>query len=397
MKTIKTVVLLFFIILSQNLMAQCWTQIATGSYHILALKSDGTLWSWGLNDKGQLGDGTTVNKNVPTQIGTDTDWTIIDAEDSNSMALKTNGTLWMWGNNESGQLGNGSFGTGNFSNTPIQISSDTDWVKISTGGLRTFALKTNGTLWGWGENLYGHLGTGNVTPHYTPFQIGNATDWTDISTSGNHTLALKTNNTLWGWGLNKEGALAIGIPDVGPIITMPTQTGNNTSDWLKICAGNCCSSKMIKTDGSIWAMGGIGSYGNVGNGGITGVNTPTRIGIDNDWSTVSTGNHTCAIKNNGTLWSWGFNFQGQLGDGSNTNRTVPTQAGPTNTWLTVKTGLNHTVALSSNHTIYAWGWNNYGQLGDGTFEDKNTPYQIGNSCPLSTSEFNLNEALHVLS
>jgi alpha-tubulin suppressor-like RCC1 family protein len=393
MKTIKTIAFLILALASHYSFAQCWKEVAAGFNHTLAIKTDGTLWAWGLNDKGQLGDGTTVNKNVPTQIGTDTDWATIDAEEYNSMALKTNGTLWLWGNNGSGQIGNGNFGTGVFSNTPTQIGSDTDWVKISTGGLRTFALKSNGTVWGWGENFFGNLGIGNTNPHYTPFQIGTATDWLEISAGGNQILAIKTNHTLWGWGLNKGGSLAIGNPEPAPVITIPTQTGNNTADWQKVNVGGCCSSKMIKTDGGLWVMGSS-NYGNLGTGDTQDMNTPTRVGIDTDWKMVATYNHSCALKNNGTLWTWGINFSGQLGNGTN-NSSIPTHIANGILWKNVVTGFIHTVAITSDGSLYTWGDNSLGQLGDGTFENKNTPTPIGTSCTLSTTGFNTVKSIQV--
>lgn len=394
MKTLKTIVLIFFIILSQNAVSQCWKEVAAGINHTLAIKTDGTLWAWGLNDKGQLGDGTTVNKNVPTQIGTDTDWAIIDAEYYNSIALKTNGTLWAWGENEFGQIGNGNFGNGVISNTPTQIGIHTDWVKISSGGHRTYALKSDGTIWGWGNNLEGHLGIGNTNPHYTPFQIGTATDWLDINAGLNQILAIKTNHTLWGWGLNISGSLAIGPSFEPSVITLPTQTGNNTADWQKINVGGCCNSKMIKTDGSLWAMG-AGSFGNLGNGDTQDLNTPTKIGIDTDWKMITNNNHSCALKNNGNLWAWGINFQGQLGDGTNNNSSTPTHVATDLFWKNVVTGLFHTVAITSDGSLYTWGSNNLGQLGDGTFENRNTPTLIGNSCTLSTTGFNTFTSIQV--
>ncbi|MBS1534699.1 MAG: T9SS type A sorting domain-containing protein [Bacteroidetes bacterium] len=383
MKTINTILIIFFIILTQNSKAQCWSQIAAGEYHTLAIKSDGTLWAWGNNDYGQLGDGTTINKSIPTQIGSDTDWMAIDAAGSNSMALKSNGTLWAWGNNNLGLIGDGNHGDGVFNTLPTQIGFDTDWVKFA---IKSFAIKSNGTLWGWGYNLDGRLGTGDNLPHYTPVQIGAESDWIDINTGPNQNLALKSNHSLWGWGMNKSGSLAIGEPSETFIITTPTQTGNNSIDWQKIEVGGCCSSKMIKTDGSLWAMG-LGSNGNLGNGDVVSVNTPTQVGIETDWNTISTSNHSCGIKSNGTLWAWGYNGAGQIGDGTTINRTTPVQVGTDKTWLSVKAGANYTVAISDDHTLYAWGYNNKGQLGDGTLQTRNTITQIGNSCPLAVADF----------
>lgn len=387
MKTIKTIAFIFLVLISHSSFSQCWKEVAVGTDHTLAIKTDGTLWAWGRNDYGQLGDGTTVNKNVPTQIGSDNDWATIDAESYNSMALKLDGSLWCWGNNLGGQIGDGNFGTGVIATIPTHIGTDTDWVKISTGGIHTYAIKSNGTLWGCGYNQEGQLGIGDTTTHYTLIQIGNDSDWLNISAASNQTLAVKTTGTLWGWGLNKEGSLSIGIPDLGPIITIPTQTGNNTADWQKISVGGCCSSKMIKTDGSLWAMG-TGTGGNLGTGSLVSVNTPTRVGTDTDWINISTASHSCAIKTNGTLWSWGYNYTGQLGDGTLVNKSVPTPIATGMTWQKVAVGRTHSIALTTDGSLYAWGGSEYGQLGDGTFQSRNTPTLIGLGCLLSTTGFN---------
>lgn len=394
MKTLKSLLLIFFITASQNLFSQCWKKIAAGINHTLAIKTDGTLWAWGLNDKGQLGDGTTVNKNVPTQIGSDSDWATIDAEEYNSMALKTNGTLWVWGNNYFGQVGNGLFGNNVTSVSPNQVGTDNDWIKISMGGQRAYAIKSDGTLWGWGYNAQGHLGIGNTNPHYIPFQIGTDTDWMEINAGLNQTLAIKTNHTLWGWGLNKSGSLAIGNPEPAPVITTPTQTGNLTSDWAKVNVGGCCSSKMIKIDGSIWAMGS-GNSGNLGTGSLTDVNTPNLIGSDNDWKEIVTSYHSGALKADGTLWTWGSNFYGQLGNNSNTLSNIPIEVANGVIWDMLVVGKDHTIGITNDGSLYTWGNNSYGQLGDGTFTDKNIPTPIGNSCTLGTIDINGIKTLQV--
>lgn len=136
--------------------------------------------------------------------------------------------------------------------------------------------------------------------------------------------------------------------------------------------------------------------GNIGNGGILDVNIPTQVGVDTNWYSVTTSYNSCAIKNDGTLWSWGGNFQGQVGDGTFINRTTPIQIGVDKTWLSVKTGANHTIALSSDNTLYAWGFNNKGQLGDGTLIDKAIITQIGNSCPLNTSSFEILQSVRAI-
>lgn len=388
-KTVLTAVV--FLLFTVNNFAQCWTQVAAGFYHTVAIKSDGTLWAWGLNDMGQLGDGTTINRSVPTQIGSDTDWADVNAASNNSLAIKTDGSLWALGNNFSGQNGNGNFGPGMMDVVPTRIGDDNDWA--STAGAN-FAIKTNGTLWGWGANGTGRLGTGDFQDHFTPVQIGTDSNWVAISGASNQTLALKSDHTLWGWGLNKSGSLAIGVVD--NFVLVPTQTGNNSADWQKIDVGGCCSSKMIKVDGTLWAMGSA-DYGNLGIGTVAGfeVNTPTQIGGVADWNTITTTLHSAAIKNDGSLWTWGLNQIGQLGDGSLTNKTVPVQIGISETWLNVICGFRFTVALNSDGTLFTWGENTSGQLGDGTFTNKSLPTQIGETCNLGTEKFNIVHKLNV--
>ncbi|MEG1028239.1 MAG: T9SS type A sorting domain-containing protein, partial [Oscillospiraceae bacterium] len=160
--------------------------ISAGQYHSLAIKSNGTLWAWGENDKGQLGIGNTTNQNSPVQIGTATNWVQVDAGIGYSFALKSDGTLWAWGNGNLGQLG-----TGNTidQNSPVQVGTDTNWTQINIGANYSLALKTNGTLWAWGDNTLGQLGIGNTTQQNNPVQIGTVTNGASISAGGGHILS----------------------------------------------------------------------------------------------------------------------------------------------------------------------------------------------------------------
>ena len=150
-----------------------WSSVSAGYYHTIAIKTDGTLWAWGFNNYGQLGDGTTTNRSSPTQIGSGTNWSSVSAGGYHTVAIKTDGTLWVWGNNGNGKLGDGTT-TDRYS--PVQIGSGTNWSSVSTGGHHTIAIKTDGTLWAWGYNVYGGLGDGTTTDRTTPTQIG--VSWT---------------------------------------------------------------------------------------------------------------------------------------------------------------------------------------------------------------------------
>ena len=164
-----------------------WQKISLGNTHVLAVKTNGTLWVWGSNDKGQLGDGTTTLKSVPTQIGTGTDWNKVTATSSHSLAVKNDGTLWTWGNNNYGQLGNGTTSSTVVGTTPAQIGTLTTWSEVFSRGQLSVAIKTDGSFYGWGFNSYGQLGDGTTTHKSTPTTFAcpvtlSSEDFSDVAT-----------------------------------------------------------------------------------------------------------------------------------------------------------------------------------------------------------------------
>jgi len=259
------------------------------------------------------------------------DFRLVSAGSFHTIAIKKDGTLWAWGNNDGGQLGNG---TNTASNIPIQIGTARDWASVA-GGNHTIALKTNGTLWARGQNLYGQLGNGTNAASNIPIQIGTASDWTSVFAGGyHHTVAIKTDGTLWAWGYNFYG-----------------QLGNGTN-------GNVANNEL-------------GDYDAANS------NIPIQIGTANDWASISAGGyHTIALKTNGTLWAWGYNFYGQLGNGMNTDSDIPIQIGTASDWASISAGGAHTTALKTNGTLWVWGENNYGQLGLGDTNNRNVPVQL---------------------
>jgi alpha-tubulin suppressor-like RCC1 family protein len=170
-----------------------WSTIACCQNHTVGLKPDGTLWAWGLNSFGQIGDGTNTDKNTPAQIGSDTNWSTIATGYEHTIALKADGTLWTWGRNHNGRLGDGTT-TDRY--TPAQIGSDTNWSAISAGLDHTHGLKSDGILWAWGHNSHGRLGDGTTTHRHTPTQTGSDTNWSTIAAGTDHTVALKADGTL---------------------------------------------------------------------------------------------------------------------------------------------------------------------------------------------------------
>jgi alpha-tubulin suppressor-like RCC1 family protein len=210
-----------------------WRTISCGESHAVAIKTDGTLWAWGANTGSQLGIGTsTGTKLSPVQVGSGTDWSDVSAGSSHTLALKTDGSLWVWGTNSSGQLG---LGDTTARNTPTSLG--TSWVKIGSTISSSAAIKSNGTLWTWGGNANQELASGSsgVPPaRSSPVQVGTLTTWTDLFPGGLHFYALKSDDSLWGWGNNGDGEMADGTIThrFNPVVVC-----GSGKTWTTIAAG----------------------------------------------------------------------------------------------------------------------------------------------------------------
>jgi len=374
----KLFFLLLVVLLNTQISAQCWKSIAKGQYHTVAIKIDGTLWAWGDNTYGELGDGTNISTNVPKQIGTVTNWMSIATGISHTVAIKTDGTLWAWGYNYYGQLGNS---TNTNVNIPTQIGVSTNWQSVTAGGAFTIALQfANGdynqrTLWAWGKNNLGQLGDGSNNTVSTPKKIGSAFNWYCISAGTDHSVALKNDGTLWTWGSNSYGQLGDGTIINRNIPTQIISTTVPATTWQTISGGGAHSAS-IKSDGTLWTWGYNG-VGQLGIGSNVDKHIPTEVGIANNWKTISGGAaHTLATKTNGTLWVWGSNSTGQLGDGTNVNKNNPIQIDATTNWQAIIGGFENSSAIKSDGTLWAFGSNYSGELGDGTNIKKITPTKI---------------------
>jgi alpha-tubulin suppressor-like RCC1 family protein len=329
------------------------------------------LWSWGNNDYGQLGVNNTTDRSTPvTTLLGGTNWKSIACGTFHTIALKTDGTLWTWGRNSYGQLGVNN--TTN-RNTPVTtLLGGTNWKSIACGTFRTIALKTDGTLWTWGRNDYGQLGVNDLTTRDTPVTtLLGGTNWKSIACGYYHTIALKTDGTLWSWGLNILGAL--GVNDTTQRST-PVTTLLGGTNWKSI-AGGSDHTVALKTDGTLWSWG-YNNFGQLGVNDTTTRSTPvtTLLGGTN-WKSITGGlNYTIALKTDGTLWSWGRNSYGQLGVNNTTTRSTPvTTLLGGNNWKSIAGGNRHIIALKSDGTLWSWGRNSYGQLGVNNTTDRSTP------------------------
>jgi Alpha-tubulin suppressor and related RCC1 domain-containing proteins len=340
-----------------------FVKIAAGGDHTIAITADGSLWAWGDNQKGQLGDGTTAENLVPKQIIA-SGIAEISASYQYSFAIKTDGSLWAWGNNESGQLGDGTI-TESYS--PKQIMAE-GVTAIETNYGHTLAIKTDGSLWAWGDNHNGELGYKTATQSLVPEKII-ASGVTAIAAGSSNSFAIKTDGSLWAWGNNDWGQLGDGILYKNSWV--PKQI---IANGVKEVAAWGNQTLALKTDGSLWAWGANG-HGELGDGTTTQSLVPKQI-IAGGVQTIEAGpNSSFAIKTDGSLWAWGFNDFGELGDGTTTESLVPKQIIASGV-KEVASGGSRTIVIKTDGSLWAWGENLWGRLGDGTKKEYHKPKQI---------------------
>lgn len=328
----KNALLLFILFSNYSISAQCYTSVFSSDQTIIARKADDTLWARGDNQFACAGNGTTADVVELTQIGSDTNWSNnISISLSHVLAIKNDGTLWAWGTDVHGSCGIGVFATAPL--VPIQVGTDSNWTFVTTGFSNSLAIKSDGTLWSWGSNNYGTLGINNLDDNYTtnvPIQIGTQTNWLKIYTGkANSCFAIKTDGTLWSWG--NTNTLAYPNATINNAYRSPHQVGTDT--WKTISVGDNIVFG-IKTDDTLWSWGSSSAC-QFGNGVPIGTNFqsyfPMQIGVDANWKLISVNNSSAiALKTNGTRWGWGNNYGYNLGNSTDIPVLYPTQLDNTN-------------------------------------------------------------------
>jgi len=376
-----------------------FTKIAAGGKHCMALRSDGTIWAWGDNSQGQLGrdslnQAPLLFTAVPVQVGSESGWIKIAAGHYYSLAIKFDGTLWAWGQDNKGQLGNGAASAADV-REPVQIGSDS-WLEIAAGIEHSLALRSDGTVWSWGDNEYGQLGLGSLTPTIkkSPTQVGTANDWTFVTAKGANSGAIKSNGSLWLWGNNERGQTCVyNRPPCTLIqsdtipITSPTREITN-STWLTASAGSC----MIGINTANELLGGGDNVnGQLNQVVIDVINVNTdplgpcnfyfkaiQLTPISGWIKTSFGHgpywvtnpnnqrngHTMALRFDGSLWTAGNNLFGHLGNGGYYNQLL-TRVGMDNDWKDIDAGAGTSLMLKLDGSVWAMGRNDRGQVGTG--------------------------------
>ncbi|MBI3500579.1 MAG: T9SS type A sorting domain-containing protein [Bacteroidetes bacterium] len=283
--------------------------VAAGGSFSFALKNDGTVWAWGRNYGGELGDGTTSTTGCkckpPVQVIGLSGVIAIDAS-GHALALKNDGTVWAWGYNLFGELGDST--TVNKS-SPVQVKVLTGIIAIEAGASHSLALKNDGTVWAWGRNDNGQLGDGTTIDRWTPVKVDSLTSIMAIDAGANHSLALKNDSTVWVWGANATGQFGNGT-NTNSFVPIQVNSG-----ILAISGGNTFS-LFIKKDSTVWSCG-ENTEGELGDGTTTDRWTPVKVNSLTNVIAIaaSTHYHCLAMKSDSTLWAWGYGQYGQLGNG----------------------------------------------------------------------------------
>ena len=349
------------------------TDVAEG--HTVVSARDGTVFAWGANGHGQIGDGTGTDRSLPVRVTGLTDVTKAAVGDYHTAARKNNGTVSVWGNNEFGQVGDG---TTTNRLAPVQVAGLTGVMTVVAGGGHTVALKNDGTVWAWGNNDSGQIGNEtNINRVLTPVQVTGLTGVAAVAAGGRHTVAVKNDGTVWAWGNNDSGQLGDGTT-VNRLAPVPVPGISGVS---ALAAGGR-HTVAVKNDGTVWTWG-LNEVGQLGDGTTSSRLTPVQVaGLTGMVAVVAGGGHTVALKNNGTAWAWGANYFGQLGDGlistlarllgvtgdgTTINGLAPVQVAGLTGVAALVAGVNHTIATRIDGTVWSWGANYSGQLGDGRF------------------------------
>lgn len=339
--------------------------LAVGAQTACAVTEDGALWCWGSNVAGQLGDGTSgvgTEATTPRRAGSAIDWIHVGMGDEHACGVRASGSLWCWGDNEDGQLG-----TGDQIDlaSPARVDVPGVWARVmgASGGDHTCALKDDGSGWCMGQNNYGQLGLGDLV-NRSVLTLVDDIPARALATGHRSTCAIPSDGSLWCWGENTRGQLGLGTSGAGTDANSPQRVALD-ADWTAIAAGDshACG---VRAGGELYCWG-YNSDAQLGIGSTTSTSVPTRVGTGTTWRHVSAGlSHSCAIRGDGTLWCWGRNDAGQLGIGtsSTTDQTTPRQVGTASDWDQIHAGDFFTCGLRAG-AVYCWGANTQGQLAQG--------------------------------
>jgi alpha-tubulin suppressor-like RCC1 family protein len=338
-----------------------WAMVSAGSDNSMGLRTDGSLWTWGGNYAGELGNGAALGTFQTSPITLGNGYAFVTSGYTFDFAITTGHMLYAWGRNTYGQLG-----TGNLTDANVPTAVGAGFASAAGGYFHSAGIKTDGTLWAWGDNTYGELGDGTTTSTTSPVQVGTDTNWASVSAGYFYTMALKTDGTLWAWGWNIYGQTGNGASSGNQLTPLQIGTGyaSVSATWF--------TSYAVKTDGTLWGWGdnlagGLGSAPS-SPGYFT---TPMQIGTGYGYGTGLTQSSTgFGLKTDGSVWASGDNTNGTFGNGTTTSNTAFTQT--LSGFQSIRVGGYYVLGLKSDGSLWAWGDNTYGELGIGSTATRST-------------------------
>jgi alpha-tubulin suppressor-like RCC1 family protein len=391
--------------------------VRAGAFFALAVGWNGTVWAWGDNRAGELGDGTTTDRHEPVQVDV-SDVADIAAGSQHSLARRWDGTVVAWGDNARGQLGigttdatatptavpglgevtaiaatqvasfavqapdnvyawgaGGSTGTGDWDDqsSPVPIDAPhTVGLGVGSSGYHMVVVDDLGAIRAWGYNGNGQLGDG--TQDATPSPIVVATARTTVALGGDFTVAIAPDGSVQSWGGNDLGELGDGTTDSS--LTPVAVSGLGAASTISAAAGTS-HALALRSDGTVVAWG-ANDFGQLGDGTTTSSSTPVVVaGLPRVVAIAAGSVSSYALAEDGTVWTWGANGSGQLGDGTYTERDTPADIDGIGRVVAIAAGPFHAAAVTETGTVLTWGYNGQGQLGDGTTRDNaNTPVEV---------------------
>jgi alpha-tubulin suppressor-like RCC1 family protein len=379
-----------FVLVSLGSCGGSFTAIAAGASHSLAIKSDGTVWAWGSNTDGELGNGDHVSKNSPVEVTAliGTTITAVAAGDHFSLALDNSGHVWAWGDDTYGELGDDYilYPTTTFSNTPFEVTGLVNVTAIAAGANHAIAFDTSNQAWTWGENTQGQLGNGSGgdLSHTYDSDVPSValTSVTAIAAGGDHSIAIY-GGYIYTWGDNTDGQDGQGYTGGNFIYPVYAYVNYYIGTPTAVAAG-VNHSDALNSSGNVWTWGD-NTYGQLGDGSGLGGNNPNvtevqQVGGGGPLAGVTAiaagGNHSLALISGGTVDSWGYDSNGQLGNGTSGSPTYDSDLPVVVTGLSDVTviagGGIHSLAVQTDGAVQAWGGNTDGQLGDCTNTDRST-------------------------
>ncbi|MFW6107723.1 MAG: RCC1 domain-containing protein [bacterium] len=345
--------------------------LAAGGGHTLVIRPDGTVWAWGLNWRGELGDGTGKDSNVPVRSAAPAGIVALSSIGAHVTAIRGDGRLFAWGHNSHGQVSNGETGRREARPVPVRGPGGngvlTGVRSAAAGGYHSLAVCRDGAVRAWGCNLDGRLGDGTTTDRHTPVGVKGLDGVLAVAAGLKHSVALKRDGTVWCWGDNLYGQLGDGTNEARATpVRVP-----GLSDVEAIAAG-WHHTMALRNDGTVWAWG-CNHFGQLGDETEEDRNTPVQVkGLDGMRKIAAGGLHSLALWADGTLRAWGWNYRGQLGDGTQASRSAPVEVkapdgdGPLKDAVVIDGGGAHSAARLKDGTVLVWGDNGRGQIGDGT-------------------------------